>query len=73
MSNLSFHGCFSTVTGDTLEAYHIHSNEWTQVRSKKHNGVNKKTISKSLGSWKVIQNAKGLNKHGRVKSYFIIK
>jgi hypothetical protein len=53
----SFHGCFGRNTGDALQSYDFHSNEWTQVRSRMNKEKKESKVLKSLGSWNVAQDA----------------
>jgi hypothetical protein len=46
--------------GDASQTDDFHSKEWTQVRNKKCK--DDKTISKLLGSWKVVEDTKWTRK-----------
>ncbi len=52
LPDLTLHGCFSRFAGDASEPIDFLSDEWTQVRNKKHQDKKKqeKEISKSLGN-----------------------
>jgi hypothetical protein len=62
LSDLTFHSCFGRFAGETLEYINFLSDEWTQVRNKKHQDKKKqgKEISKMLGNWTTFQNAKDI-------------